>query len=81
METIVRSLPIQDPHLEQRQEGQIIDPCPIHLLKPFSSLDHMGPELIIEEKVQVCVPPSPIVGSFYILPSLLNPMEGILGDL
>ena len=49
MEMIVGSFPVKDPHLEQRQEGQIIDLHPIHLLKPFSSSDHMGPELIIEE--------------------------------
>ena len=49
VETIVGSLPIQDPHLKQRQEGRIIDFCLIHLLKPLSPLDHVCPELIIKE--------------------------------
>ena len=43
METIVRSFPVEDLHLKQRQEGQIIDLGPIHLMKPLCPLDHVGP--------------------------------------
>ena len=81
VQTTVGSLPVQDPHLEQRQEGRIIDLCLIHLSKPFSPLDHMGPESIIKEEVQKRVSPPSIVGSFHVLPSLYNAMKGILGDL
>ena len=49
METIIGSLPVKDPHLEQQQEGQIVDLCLIHLSKPFSPSDHVGPKPIIEE--------------------------------
>ena len=41
----------------------------------------MGPQLIIEEEVWEDVIPPPMVCSRLILPLLVNPMEGILGDL
>ena len=69
MKTIIGSLPIENPHPEQRQESWIIDLRPIHLLKPLCPLDHVGPESIIEEQVQIHVPPPSIVGSLCILPS------------
>ena len=81
VETIVGSLPVKDPHLKKRQESWIVDLCPIHLLKPLHSSDHMGPESIIEEQVWICVMPPPIVGTLHVLSSLQDPMEGILGDL
>ena len=41
----------------------------------------MGPELIVEEQVWIHVLPPLIVGSFCVLTSLHDPMEGVLGDL
>ena len=78
---IVGSFPIQNPHLEQRQKGWIIDLGPIHHLKPLSFSDHVDPKLIIEEEVQVYVIPPLMVGSLCILPLLDDPMEGVLGNL
>ena len=78
---IVGSFPVEDPHLKQRQEGQIIDLHPIHLSKPLCPSDHMGPELIVKEEIWVHIPPPLIVGSLGVLSSFLNPMEGVLGDL
>ena len=34
--------PPVNPHPEQVQENRIVDLSPIHLLKPFHSLDHIG---------------------------------------
>ena len=81
MKMIVGSLPVEDPHPEQRQEGQIVDLHLIHLSKPFSSSDHVGPELIVEEEVWIHVVPPLMVGGLGVLSSLQDPMKGILGDL
>ena len=81
MHTIIGSLPVEDPHPKKRQEGRIIDLGMVHLLKPLCPSDHMGPEPIVEEQVQIHIPPPPIVGSLGVLSSLHDPMEGILGDL
>ena len=41
----------------------------------------MGPEIIVEEEVQVHIMPPPIVGGLNVLSCFLDPVEGILGDL
>ena len=83
VKTIVRASPVQDPHTEQAKEDQIVDASPIHLLEPFSSLDHVGPETIIKEQVWEDVPPPLIVYNSLIIQFILlnNPVEGILGSL
>ena len=57
------------------------DTSPVHLPKPFSPLDHVGPEPIVKEEVGIDVLPPLIVGSYLVFSSLQNPMEGILGNL
>ena len=81
MKTIVWTGPIQGPHSEQAQENQIIDLSLVHLLKPFCSLDHIGPKLIIKEEVRVDVLPPLVVGSLNVLPGFMNAMECVLGNL
>ena len=81
VKTIIGSLPIYNPHLEQRREGQIIDLCLIHYLEPFSPSDHVRPKSIIKEEVRENIIPPPMVGSLHILPLLDNPMEGVPGNL
>ena len=78
---IIWSLPVEDPHPEQRQEGQIVDFGPIHLMKPLRPSDHMGPKLIVEEEVQICVTPPSVMCGSCVLPSPHNPVKGILGNL
>ena len=46
IKTIVGTGPVQDPHLEQAEEDQIIDMSLINLLKPLHPSDHIGPETI-----------------------------------
>ena len=53
----------------------------IHLSEPFSSSDHVGPELLVKEEVWVDIAPPLIVGSLNVLSGLQDPMEGILGNL
>ena len=83
MKTIVGTSPVQNPHLEQAEEDQIVDTSPIHLSKPFCPSDHIGPEPIIEVEVQIHVPPPMVIDNCLViwLPCLLNAMEGILGYL
>ena len=81
VETIVGSLPIEDPHAQQQQQQRIVDLHPIDYTKPFSPMDHMGPQLIIKEQVWKDVVPPAMVGSCLILPLLVDPMKSILGDL
>ena len=81
VETFIGSLPVQDSHLKQWQERQIIDLCPIHHSKPFSSTDHMCPQPIVKEKVWEDVIPPVMVCSHHILPFFDDPVKGILGDL
>ena len=81
MKMVIRSLPIKDPHLKERQESWIINLGLVHLLEPFSPLDHMGPEPIVEEEVWVHISPPSVMSSNLIFSCLLNPMEGVLGDL
>ena len=56
MEIIVRTHPVEDPHMEQVNQDQIINLRLVHLSKPLCSLDHVGPESIIKEEVQEHVP-------------------------
>ena len=81
MKMIVWSLPVKDPHAQQRQQRQIVDLCPIHHMKPFSPADHMGPQLVIEEQVWEDVVPPLMVCGCLILPLFVDPMKGVLGDL
>ena len=81
VKTIVGSLPVKDPHTQQRQQRSIIDPHPIHHTKPFSPSDHVGPQPIIKEQVREDAIPPAMVCSCLVLPVLVDPMEGSLGDL
>ena len=81
VKTIVRSLPIEDPHAQQQQQQSILNLCSIDHTEPFSPSDHMGPQPIVKVQVQEDVIPPSMVCSRLILPVLANPMEGILGDL
>ena len=78
---IVRSLPIEDPHAQQRQQQSIVDLRPVDHTEPFSPSDHMGPQSIIKIQVRKDVIPPAMMGGRLILPLLANPMEGVLGDL
>ena len=53
----------------------------IHLSEPFSPSDHVGPESIIKEEVRICVSPPPVMSSNLVFSHLLDPIEGVLGDL
>ena len=81
VETIVGSFPVENSHLKQRQQGRIINLPPVDHTKPFGSLDHMGPQVIVEEEVREDVIPPTMVCSHLILSLLADPVEGILGDL
>ena len=81
METIIQSLPVEDPHAQQRQQRQIIDLHLIDHTQPFSPTDHMGPQLIIKEQVRKDVIPPAMVCGCLVLPLLTDSMKGILGDL
>ena len=80
---IIRASPVQDPHPEQAKENWIIDTSPVHLSKPFCPSDHIGPEPIGKEEVQVYVPPPMAVDNCLVIwfPWFPNAMEGILGNL
>ena len=67
--------------MQQRQQRSIIDLRPIHHTEPFSPADHMGPQPIVEEKIWEDVVPPAMVSGCLILSLLVNPVEGILGDL
>ena len=83
MEPIIRPCPVEDPHLQEIQEDQIIDTTPIYVLKPLRPSDHVRPESIVKEQVQVHIPPPLIVhnGLVIWLPCLHDPMKGIPGNL
>ena len=81
MKTIVRSLPIENPHTQQQQQRSVVYLRPINLLEPFSPSDHMGPQPIIKVQVQEDIIPSTMVCSRCVLPCLENSVEGVLGDL
>ena len=51
VQTIIWSTPVEDPHAKQRQQGRIVNLPPVDHTKPFSPVDHMGPQPIIKEKV------------------------------
>ena len=48
VQTIVGSLPIEDSHAQQQQQGGIINLHLINNPEPFSPLDHMGPQPIVK---------------------------------
>ena len=81
MKMIIWTCLVEDSHPEQIQEDWIIDTSSIHLLKPFRSSDHVGPEPIVEEEIWKDILPPLIVGSLSIFSSFQNPMEGSLGNL
>ena len=81
VKTIVGSLPIKDPHAQQRQQRGVINLSPINDPEPFSPSDHMGPQPIVKVKVREDVIPPTMVCSCLVLPHLANPVEGILGNL
>ena len=81
VKTIVGSFPVEDPHVQQRQQRGIVDLHTIDHTKPFSSMDHMGPQLIVKEEIQEDVIPPAMVHSRLVLPLLANPVEGGLGNL
>ena len=78
---VVGSLPIEDPHAQQQQQRSIINLRPINDPEPFSPSDHMGPQPIVKVKVREDVIPPTMVCSRLILPLLVNPVEGSLGNL
>ena len=81
VKTIVGSFPIEDPHVQQRQQQSIVDLHPINYTEPFCPSDHVGPQLIVKEQVQEDVIPPAMVCCRLILPVLADPVEGSLGDL
>ena len=81
METIVGSFPVKDPHLEQRQQGRIVNLPLVNHMKPFGPPDHMGLQTIVKEEVWEDIIPPAVVCSCLVLSLLANLMEGILGDL
>ena len=50
-------------------------------MKPFSPADHVGPQPIIKEQVRKDIIPPAMVSSRLVLPLLVDPMKGILGNL
>ena len=81
VETIIWSLPVEDPHAQQQQQRWIFDLCLINHMKPLGPTDHMGPQPIIKEQVWKHVVPPSMVCSRLVLPLLANSIKGILGDL
>ena len=81
VEAIVRSLPIKDPHAQKRQQQQIVDLCTVNHMKLLRPVDHIGPQPIIKVQVWEDVIPPVMVCSRLVLPLLVDPMEGVLGDL
>ena len=81
VKTIIRSLPIEDPHAQQRQQGRVINLHSIDHTKPLSPADHVSPQSIIKEQVREDIAPPPMVCSSLILPLLADSMKGVLGDL
>ena len=49
VEMIVGSFPIEDPHVQQRQQQGVVNLRPVYYTEPFSPSDHMGPQPIIKE--------------------------------
>ena len=55
VKTIVGTCLIKDSHVEEVDQGWIIDFSPIQMLKPLRSSNHMGPGPIIPKEVRVHV--------------------------
>ena len=83
MKMVVGTSPVQDPHLEQVRKNQVIDLSPINASKPLRSSDHVCPQSVIKEEVRVHIPPPLILNDGLVIwfSLLLDPMEGIPGDL
>ena len=81
VKTIVGSLPVEDPHTQQRQQQDVVNLRSVDHPEPFSPSDHVGPQSIIKVQVREDVIPPTMMGSCLILPVLTNPVESILGDL
>ena len=82
VETIIRSLPVEDPHAQQQQQQRsIVNLRLVDHTEPFSPSNHMGPQSIIKVQVRKDVIPPAMMGGRLILPLLVNPMEGVLGNL
>ena len=81
VKTVVRSLPIEDPHTQQRQQRGVVNLRPIDHAEPFSPTDHMGPQPIIKEQVWEDIVPPVMVCRHLVFPVLANPVEGVLGNL
>ena len=81
--TIVGTHPIENPHAEQTEQDQIIDLSLINPSKPFHPTDHIHPEPIVKEEVQVYVPPPQVFDNHLIIgfTFLNHPVVGILGYL
>ena len=67
--------------MQQRQERSVVYLRPINLSEPFSPSDHMDPKPIIKVQVRKDVVPPVMVSGRCVLPVLVNPVEGILGNL
>ena len=80
---VIGTSPVQDPHLEQVKKNQVIGLSPINASRPLRSSDHVCPQSVIKEEVRVHIPPPLIVNDGLVIwfSLLLDPMEGILGDL
>ena len=49
VETIIWSLPVEDPYVQQQQQQRIVDLLLVDHTQPFGPMDHMGPQPIIKE--------------------------------
>ena len=80
---IVGTGPVQDPHMEQAEEDWIVYMSPINPSEPFCPSDHVHPQTIIKEEIQVHIPPPPIVNNGLIIGFTLldHPVIGVLGYL
>ena len=81
VEMIVWSLPVEDPHAQQRQQGGVVYLRPIDHSEPFSPSDHVGPQPIVKVQVREDIIPPAMVSGHLVFPRFANPVEGVLGDL
>ena len=49
VEMIVGSFPVEDPHMQQRQQRRIIDLRLVDHTESFGPTDHMGPQPVVKE--------------------------------
>ena len=81
VEMIIRSFPVENPHMKQRQQRWIVNLRLVNHLKPFGPTDHMGLQPIVKEQVWEDIILPPMVCNCLILPLLADSVKGILGDL